>query len=152
MILTDSWNQMLLINLQLFIFVSVKGLYKLISWWLNLLKRWLFVLASAHYRSALCWFQLTLRYTSISTNVIRWDVLKLTGSRGILWEILAKLLIVRDLVHYERALGNKYFVAFRSHVVETWSLPICSSLCYYLWEQLIFLSLDLFCKPKYSNC
>jgi hypothetical protein len=33
---------------------------------------------------------------------------------------------------------------FWGHIVETCSLPICLSLCDYLWEKLILLSLDLF--------
>ena len=53
----------------------MKGLKKLISWWLILSKEWLFVLASSDSRSTLCWFQRTLRYTSISKNA-RWYFLK----------------------------------------------------------------------------
>ena len=41
------------------------------------------------------------------------------------------------------------FVAFRGHIVETCSLPICFSLCDYSWEQLILVSLNLFCKPNF---
>ena len=37
----------------------------------------------------MCWFQLTLRYTSISTNA-RWDFLKLIGSRDLFWRGLGK--------------------------------------------------------------
>ena len=48
--------------------------------------------------------------------------------------------------------GGMSFVAFRGHIVKTCSLPKCLSLCDYLWEQLILSSLDLFCKPNFSNC
>ncbi len=41
------------------------------------------------------------------------------------------------------------FVAFRGHIVETCSLPICLSLCDYLWEQVTLSSLNLFCKPNF---
>ena len=55
--------------------VYVNDLYKLISCWLILITRWLFIIASADSRSTLCRFQLTLRYNSISKNA-RWDFLK----------------------------------------------------------------------------
>ena len=48
--------------------------------------------------------------------------------------------------------GGMSFVAFRGHIVKTCSLPKCLSLCDYLWEQLILSSLNLFCKPNFSNC
>ncbi len=48
--------------------------------------------------------------------------------------------------------GGMSFVAFRGHIVKTCSLPICLSLCDYLWEQLILVSMNLFCKPSFSNC
>jgi hypothetical protein len=67
-------------------------------------------------------------------------------------EVLANLLIVRALTQYEGAFGGMSFVAFRGHIVETCSLPICLSLCDYLWEQLILSSLNLFCKPNFFNC
>ena len=48
--------------------------------------------------------------------------------------------------------GGMSFVEIRGHVVKTCSLPICLSLCDYLLEQLILLSMNLFCKPNFSNC
>ena len=48
--------------------------------------------------------------------------------------------------------GGMSFLAFRGHIVKTCSLPKCLSLCDYLWEQLILSSLNLFCKPNFSNC
>ena len=62
------------------------------------------------------------------------------------------MLIVRSLIQHEGACDGLSSVAFRGHLVETCSLPICLSLCGYLWEQLIIISLDLFCKANYSNC
>ena len=67
-------------------------------------------------------------------------------------EILVNLLIVRALIQYEGAFGGMSFVAFRGHIVETCSLPIRLSLQDYLWEQLLLLSPNLFCKPNYFNC
>jgi len=61
-------------------------------------------------------------------------------------------MIVRALIQCEGAFGGMSLVAFRGLIVEPCSLPICLSLCDYLWEQLILLSLNLFCKLYFSNC
>ena len=130
--------------------VSAKGLYKLISSQLILSKGWLFALGFADSRNTLCWFQLTLRYTSISTKA-RWDFLKLPSSCDhFCGEVLTNLLIVRALIQYEATFGGMSFVACWFHIVETCSLYICSSPCHYLWEQLILLSLNLFFKPLFK--
>ena len=67
-------------------------------------------------------------------------------------EALANLLIMLALIQYEGAFSSMSFVAFRGHVVETCSLPICWSLCDYFWGQLTLFSLNLLCKPNFSNC
>ena len=41
-----------------------------------------------------------------------------------------------------------FSVAFRGRIAETCSLLICPSLRDYLWDQLILLTLDLFCNTK----
>ena len=77
-------------NLQLFLFGFLqKSLYKPISCWLILSKGLLFILASAESKSTLCWFQLTLRYMSISKNA-RWDYMKNYCWACVFWRGLSK--------------------------------------------------------------
>ena len=52
---------------------------------------------------------------------------------------------------YEGAFSGMPFVAFRGHNIETGSLHICLSRRDYLWEHAQLLSLNLLCKPDYSD-
>ena len=75
----------------------------------------------------------------------RWLVLLFWGGHS-------KPLNSARLIQYEGAFGGMSFVVFRGHIDETCSLPIFWNLCDQLWEQLIFVSMNLFCKPNYSDC
>ena len=46
--------------------------------------------------------------------------------------------MVHALIPYEGAFGDMSFAAFRGHIVEICSLPICLSLCDYSWDRLYF--------------
>ena len=50
-------------------------------------------------------------------------------------KVIVNLLKVRAFIQYEGAFGGMSFVAFRGHIVETCSRPICLSLCDYLWDR-----------------
>ncbi len=151
MTLIVSWNQMLLINLQLLTLGLRKGTLLTDIMLAYPLKGKPLCPRFFRFYKHLCWFQLTLRYTSIS-KMAGENFWKSLASVIFFWEVLAKLLIVRALLQYEGACCGMSFVVFRGHSAETCPLPIYLSLCENLLEQLMLLSLNPFCKLNFSNC